>query len=160
MGRMALQLGLRQGEIYPRLVLDDELRDDPYPFYAQIRERGALVPGKFAFATARYDLISELLKRPDLHTGFPIEASPRPLRAVLQWAMEPEVLSPVDPPSMLVTDGPGHLKARRAVSRAFTARAVADLDHRVHEIAEELLDDMAERGPNADLVLDYAEVLP
>ena len=159
-GRMALQLGLRQGEIYPRLVLDNTLREDPYPFYAKIRESGALLPGKFAFATARHDLITELLKRPDLHTGFPIESSPRPVRSVLQWAMEPEVLSPVDPPSMLVSDGPGHLKARKAVSRAFTAKAVIDLEHRVDEIAEELLDDMAKRGPDADLVLDYAEVLP
>jgi hypothetical protein len=159
-GRMALQLGLRQGEIYPRLVLDDSLRDNPYPFYAQIREQAALVPGKFAFATARYDLVSELLKRTDLHTGFPIESSPAPVRTLLQWAMEPEVLSPVDPPSMLVSDGPGHLKARKAVSRAFTAKAVIDLENRVHEIAAELLDDMAGRGPDADLVLDYAEVLP
>jgi cytochrome P450 len=159
-GRMALQLGLRQGEIYPRLVLDDSLRDDPYPFYAKIREEAALVPGKWAFATARYDVVSDLLKRGDLHCGFPVESSPAPVRALLQWAMEPDVLSPVDPPSMLVSDGPGHLKARKAVSRAFTAKAVNDLENRVHEIAEELLDDMAGRGPHADLVLDYAEVLP
>jgi hypothetical protein len=157
---MALQLGLRQGEIYPRLVLDDKLRDNPYPFYAQIRDTAALVPGKFAFATARYELVSELLKRTDLHTGFPIESSPRPIRTMLQWAMEPEALSPVDPPSMLVTDGPQHLKARKAVSRAFTAKAVNDLEQRVVEIAEELLDGMARDGPNGDLIGDYAEVLP
>jgi cytochrome P450 len=157
---MALQLGLRQGEVYPRLVLDEQLRDNPYPFYAQIREQAPLVPGKFAHATARHDLVGELLKRPDLRTGFPIESSPRPMRALLQWAIEPEVLSPIDPPSMLVTDGPDHLKARKAVARAFTAKAVNDLHGRVQEIAEELLDDMAGRGPRADLVLDYAEVLP
>jgi cytochrome P450 len=160
LGRIALEAGLRRGEIYPRLVLDESLREDPYPFYAKIREQGDLVPGNFAHATARHAMVGELLKHPDLNSGMPLESAPKPVRTMLNWAMEPEVLSPVDPPSMLVTDGPGHLKARKAVSRAFTPRAIADLDVRVHEIAEELLDGMAKKGPHADLVLDYAEVLP
>ncbi|HEX3613948.1 MAG TPA: cytochrome P450 [Sporichthyaceae bacterium] len=158
-GKFALGVGLRRGEVYARLVLDPTLREDPYPFYARIREQAPLVPGRFACATARHDLVSELLRSPDLHSGFPIDVAPRPMRAVLTWSLEPDLLSPIDPPSMLVSDGPGHDRHRKAVSRAFTPRAVADLNDRVVEIADELLDGIAKSG-RADLITDYAEVLP
>jgi hypothetical protein len=158
-GRVALTAGLRQGEVFARLVLDPTLRDDPYPFYAQIREKAPLVPGRFAYATARHDLVGELLRSPDLRTGFPMEVAPRPMQALLRWSLETDRLSPIDPPSMLVSDGPGHDRHRRAVSRAFTARAVSDLGGRVTEIAAELLDGIA-GADTADLITDYAEVLP
>jgi hypothetical protein len=158
-GRVALTAGLRQGEVYARLVLDQSLRANPYPFYAQIREQAPLVPGRFAYATARHDLVGELLRSPDLHSGFPMDVAPRPMQAVLRWSLEPHVLSPIDPPSMLVSDGPGHDRHRRAVSRAFTARAVSDLGQRVSGLAAELLDEIAAAG-SVDLITAYAEVLP
>jgi len=159
LGRVALTAGLRRGEIYARLVLDPSLRANPYPFYAQIREQAPLVPGRFAHATARHGLVSELLRSADLRAGFPFEASPAPMRAVLRWSLEEHLLGPIDPPSMLVSDGAGHDRHRRAVSRAFTARAVADLEVRVAQIAGQLLDRLAADG-QPDLVTAYAEVLP
>jgi cytochrome P450 len=70
---------------------------------------------------------------------------------------------------MLVTDPPVHTRYRKLVTRAFTARAVAALRSRVEEIADELLDEIAESlpqtrptagGPTVDLVTRYASLLP
>ena len=61
---------------------------------------------------------------------------------------------------MLVADPPEHTRYRRLVTRAFSARAVAALRTRTEEIAEELLDAMAARGPQVDLVRGYAALLP
>lgn len=158
-GRVAMRVGLRQGEVFARLVLDPSLRADPYPYYAQLRAAGPLVPGRFAVATARHDVISELLRHPDLNAGFPEEFLPRPMKKMLNWATEPAKLSPIEPPSMLVTDGPGHDRHRRAVSRAFTARAVKDLEVRVEQITADLLGALPADG-TVDIVAAYTDQLP
>jgi len=159
MGRTAMAIGLRQGEVFARLVLDTSLRADPYPYYAELRATAPLVPGRFALATTRHDVIEELLRHPDLRSGFPEAFLPGPVRQLLQWATEPAAISPIEPPSMLVTDGPGHDRHRRAVSRAFTVRAVRDLEARVEVIATELLEALPARGP-VDLVGAYTDLLP
>jgi cytochrome P450 len=72
-------------------------------------------------------------------------------------------LDAADPPSMLAVDPPDHTRYRKLVTRAFSARRVAELAGRVAEIAEELLDAMAAKAVAAepvDLVADYASLLP
>lgn len=160
LGRLTLTAARRRGEVYARLVLDPALREDPYPFYARMREMGPLVPGAFADATAHYAVVAEILRSPDFRSGFPDGLMPRPMRAAFEWSLEEAVLSPIDAPSMLVTDGPVHDRHRRAVSRAFTARAVADLSGRVEEIAAELLDALPTRATPIDITTSYTDVLP
>jgi pentalenic acid synthase len=53
-------------------------------------------------------------------------------------------------------DDPDHARHRRLVMRGFTARHVKGLCPQIQEIADGLLDRMAERGPTADLVAEYA----
>ncbi|MGQ0463737.1 MAG: cytochrome P450 [Sporichthyaceae bacterium] len=160
LGRMTMSAAQRRGEVYARLVLDPTLRGDPYPFYAQMREIGLVVPGKFADATAHHAVVEEVLRSPDFRSGFPAGLMPRPMRAAFEWSIEEAVLSPIDAPSMLVTDGPTHDRHRRAVSRAFTARAVADLSERVEEIAAELLDALPAGAEPLDIAAAYTDVLP
>ncbi len=160
LGRATMSAALRRGEIYSRLVLDPSLRANPYPFYAQLRELGPVVPGKFAEATAHHDVVDEVLRSPDFRSGFPNGMLPRPIRAAFEWSTEEAVLSPIDPPSMLVTDGAGHDRHRRAVSRAFTARAVTDLTGRVETIAAELLDALPTGATTLDITKAYTDELP
>ncbi len=61
--------------------------------------------------------------------------------------------------NLLATDGDDHRRLRRLVAKAFTPRIVEQLRPRVHEIADELLDRVADRGA-MDLVDDYAFPLP
>jgi cytochrome P450 len=69
-------------------------------------------------------------------------------------------LSAAEPPSMLIAEPPEHTRYRKLIARAFSARAVAALRSRTEEVAEELLDAMATRGPQVELVGDYAALLP
>ncbi|MDA8149448.1 MAG: cytochrome P450 [Actinomycetota bacterium] len=60
---------------------------------------------------------------------------------------------------MLNMDPPVHTRYRRLVNRAFTPRIVAALVRRVHQIADEIIDRVVERG-EADFVTDLAAELP
>lgn len=68
---------------------------------------------------------------------------------------------------LLTVDPPRHTRLRGLVSRAFTPRAMADLEPRVAEVATELLDDLpgaisgrAGRPNQVDLAEGYASQLP
>jgi len=101
-----------------------------------------------------------MLRSPDF--GSPISAPqslPLPVRVAFRVAGRP-TLSAAEPPSMLIAEPPEHTRYRRLIARAFSARAVAALRSRTEEVAEELLDAMAARGPQVDLVDDYAALLP
>jgi cytochrome P450 len=50
------------------------------------------------------------------------------------------------PPNLLTLDPPRHDQLRRLVSRAFTPRTVADLEPRVREVTNELLDELVVDG--------------
>lgn len=56
-------------------------------------------------------------------------------------------------------DPPEHTRIRRLLNRAFTTRRVKQFKPRIQEIADELLDAMAEAGPPADLNVHFAQPL-
>jgi cholest-4-en-3-one 26-monooxygenase len=62
-------------------------------------------------------------------------------------------------PHMIDMDAPAHSQRRRLVSAGFTPRRVADLEQRVREMADDILDRVCERG-ECDLVRDVAAWLP
>jgi len=61
-------------------------------------------------------------------------------------------------PLMISLDPPQHRKYRNLVSQAFTPRMVAQLEPRIHAIADELLDRVIERGA-MDVIGDFAYLL-
>lgn len=62
-------------------------------------------------------------------------------------------------PSMLTVDPPEHTRLRRLVTAAFTPRRVEELRPRIRTIANQLLDEVAEREA-VDLIEVYAHPLP
>jgi cytochrome P450 len=60
---------------------------------------------------------------------------------------------------LIGTDPPRHRQLRDLVSRAFTQRAVANLEPRIGEISNDLLD-QALQSPAFDLVRDFSDPLP
>lgn len=61
--------------------------------------------------------------------------------------------------TMLDLDPPDHTRLRSLVSKAFTPRSVAALENRVHEIADELLDEVADKD-RIDLMEEFAAPFP
>jgi cytochrome P450 len=61
--------------------------------------------------------------------------------------------------TMLFSDPPRHTRLRRSVSRAFTPRRIKDLEPRICEITDMLLDHAARKG-DLEVVADLATPLP
>src|SRR5262249_27969784 len=61
--------------------------------------------------------------------------------------------------SLIGNDPPRHKQLRDLVSRAFTPRAVAQLEPRIAQIADELLDPLIQDG-QMDFVRDFSDPLP
>ena len=134
-------------------------RNDPYPLYARLRARTALVPvrGSYlrgALFATRYQAVAELLKDPRFandahHAG----AS----HAMGAWWM-PRLFQTMGN-NMLNSDEPRHKRLRNLVSRAFTPVRVREMRRAAEVIVERLLDDAARRG-EVDLMSAFALPLP
>jgi len=160
---LALKRSAKAGEIGPRLATDVTTWHDPIPWYDAMRAQGELYAGKVVHATASHAVASEVLRSPVFKVGFTAEALPPVARGIVRLAFDDRYPGPAEPPSMLAVDPPQHTKYRRLVSKVFTARAVAALEPRVEQIADELLDQMAQMSKQhgtLDLVKHYAEPLP
>lgn len=161
--RGALVRVASQGD--PQGVLSTEttglLAEELAPILARIRSGGAIVGGKLSTLTGEHDAVNEVLTSNDFRTGFPGDTS-RAVRGALTWAAS-TTIGPLEPPSLLATDGPTHTRNRKLVTRVFTARAVEALRERTEQVATELLDDLeadARAGHDVDLVARYCEQLP
>ncbi|MEZ0577598.1 cytochrome P450 [Nocardioides sp. MH1] len=148
-----------KGDTMARLATDRALYDDPYPSYEKIRAGGRIVRNGFVCGTVDHAVANAILRSDDFGTGSGAGELPAPLRRLHTLTRDPDTLSPVDPPSMLVVDPPQHTHYRRLVSRAFTARKVGRMADRVEAVAASLLDDL-DREPTFDLVSRYAALLP
>jgi hypothetical protein len=123
-------------------------RHDPYPAYEVLREAGPFPPGPFNLSMVpRYLEADTILQDPS-------------------WshAKEPEFLHPDSdgsdlPASFLWMEPPDHTRLRRLVSKAFTARGLETLRHRVEEVAASLVDN-AIREQEIDVVESLAYPLP
>ncbi|WP_028596649.1 cytochrome P450 family protein [Paenibacillus assamensis] len=62
-------------------------------------------------------------------------------------------------PNMLTVDPPDHTRLRRLASKAFTPRMIEELQPRIQQIADELLDTVQAQG-TMNIVEDYAYPLP
>lgn len=149
------------GELGARLLVDPAVLADPFPHYDELRAHGIFVHTGLALTTAHHSASVEVLRSRDFGVG---NRTPENmpglvrlgLRAGGRWA-----LGPVQPPSMLAADPPDHTRYRKLVTKAFSAKAIAGLRTRTEQVAAELLDALAARpGGTADLVADYAALLP
>jgi cytochrome P450 len=160
MMRRMVHRQMKAGELGARLMSDPEVVAVPYPFYEELRSRGKLVDTGMFHATVDHEVSTQMLRSTDFGVGGRMpENLPGVVRAALalggSWA-----LGPAQPPSMLASDPPDHTRYRKLVTRAFSAKKVAALRSRTEEIATELLDAMAAEGDKADLVKDFAALLP
>jgi hypothetical protein len=157
--RLVLRRETKRGNTNALFLTDPAVRDEPYPHYDSLRGAGPFSPGLAGKITVRHPVATEVLRSEHLGTASH-GGAPGPARRLL--SMGTAGRSVIEPPSMLVVDGPDHTRYRRLVTRAFTAKAVAALRARTEEVAEQLLDDLArdQGGGPVDLVRRYASQLP
>jgi cytochrome P450 len=144
-----------------RLLIDTNQGDNIYPLIEQVRGRGPMsrVVRRAGWVSADAKIVREVLRDGRFRTTKQQDRSPF---RIVQWILaktNPDVLSGVEPPSMLVTDPPEHTRLRRVVSRAFTPRALDGLRTRMHEIADELLRGL-EGSAECDLITEYTSRIP
>jgi cytochrome P450 len=136
-------------------------RDNPFPLFASVRERGAvhavtLADGHDAFLVVGYDEARTALNDPRFS---------KDMQAAL--ALSSEVVAeglpgPVFARHMLNVDPPDHTRLRRLVAAAFSMSRIEELRPQVQEIIDDLLDAVAALGPDdrVDLVASFAFPLP
>jgi cytochrome P450 len=159
--RRTVRRQMRAGDLGSRLMMDPAIREDPFPYYDELRAQGRLVRTGLALISAHHEVCLAVLRSPDFGQ-IRLERVPGILRLGMKLGGRP-VLGPIEPPSMLAVDPPEHTRYRKLVTRAFSARSIAALRPRVEQIAEELLEEIAQStpgGPTVDLVARYASLLP
>ncbi|ARF53710.1 cytochrome P450 [Streptomyces gilvosporeus] len=113
--------------------------------------RVVVLSGHEIWLATRYQDARRILGDPRF--GVPKEAHPDSPR-----------LNPVpfdaDFPALRQLDPPDHPRMRNVLAPAFTVRRIDRLRPLVRQVADRLLDAMAETGPPADLVSGYADLLP
>jgi cytochrome P450 len=135
-------------------LLDPSNRADPYPTYAQIRERGPLqLPGMTLNVFSSFQDCDDVLRHPS-------SASDRLKSTAAQREIaEGAEARPVGPPGFLFLDPPDHTRLRKLVSKAFVPKVVKALEPDITALVDGLLDKVEEQG-SFDVVSDLAHPLP
>ena len=126
-----------------------EVHEDPYPAYKRLRDEAPLYHNERLgfWALSRYDDVMAALKDTNVLSnryGVALEAMGSNASATM---------------SFLAMDPPRHTRMRALVSRAFTARRVAELEPRIREIATEHIDAFIDEHM-CDFMRDFAGKLP
>ena len=123
--------------------LDPAFIADPYPFYRRLRETAPVfkTPQGFWLIT-RYEDVAFALR--DKRFGKDFVGNMKRRYGAADGMNEPAIASLAR--TMLVQDPPDHTRLRGLVTKAFTARRVADMRPRIKKIVDEQLDRVADQG--------------
>lgn len=132
-------------------ILVNTIRNNPYPYYRVMRQVKPLlhIPKFNMWVALRYDDVRKVLSdyshfSSNFHKGMKIKSE----------RLESSVGA-----SLITADPPVHTKLRGLVSKAFTTRAVANLEPRIEQLTNQLLDQVCDTG-RIDLIQDLAYPLP
>ncbi|HET6885833.1 MAG TPA: cytochrome P450, partial [Rubrobacteraceae bacterium] len=138
--------------------LDPDYLADPYPFYARFRREAPVfyAPRIDFWVVSRYEDILEIVKDPETFSNARVQ---EPLYPLMPEALENLKRGVRVVPTTSTADPPLHQRTRKHAARAFSAKRVAELEGRIREIANGLIDAMISDG-RADLVSQFAFPLP
>ena len=135
--------------------LDPAFIADPYPLYHHLRDTAPVHKTPLGFwVLSRYEDVALSLK--DRRFGKDFAGSIR-RRYGADRMGEPAIASLSR--TMLVLDPPDHTRLRGLVSKAFTARRVADMRPRIKGLVDQQLDRVADKG-RMDVIRDLTHRLP
>ncbi|MCP3739388.1 cytochrome P450 family protein [Rossellomorea sp. BNER] len=147
-------------------LLSGESGENPFPLFAQIREVGSVIPipspmggtNQQSWMVTRMEEAMQVLKD---HSRFTVDQSSIDGQSDIHQTNTDSSAPPtfLTGKSMLSVDNLDHRRLRRLVSKAFTPKYMESLRPRVQKIADELLDQVQDKGV-MDIVKDYAYPLP
>ncbi len=140
---------------------DPRWSSDPYPLYAELRQRAPVHRNEMGFwVFARHaDCLALLRDRRVSSDGSNIDLDRMPGGFRPQLADDPVASAMVTMRPFLFRDPPDHTRLRGLVAKAFTPRVVESLRGRTHEVVDELLDAALDAG-EVDLLESFAHPLP
>ncbi len=148
-----------------RELFDPGFVEDPWPRYAELRERSPVHhdPGGFWVLTRHAECLEALRSKSASVDAANIDpgARPRGLGRQPGRNLESEQLAQAinDNRPFIFRDPPDHTLMRGLVSKAFTPRMVEAMRPRIEAMVDELIDGALERG-EIDVVRDFAYPLP
>src|SRR4051795_10018332 len=112
----------------------DEVLLDPYPYYAELRELGAVVhlPANDVYALTRYDVIRDALGDPETFSSRSIGFNPM-VNEALQG-------------TSLASDPPVHAQLRATLTANLSPRALRGLKEQIDAKAEALVGGLVAQG--------------
>jgi len=136
----------------------DTFTDDPYPEYARIRGRGAVVRnysvgGWFVLG---FDAVQDAMK--DARFGADPRKSPF-VQRVLKRISQGERFRFIEEPTMLNLDPPDHTRLRKLARQGFLHKYVQGLEGNIRELVDECLKTVQDSG-TFDLIDTLAAPLP
>ncbi len=148
-------------EDYHFLRLNEELLKNPYPFYQLLRENAPVFrePDFGVFLVSRYDDIVEVNRQPEVFSSVlvanaPYVDLPCPVDELPTW----RAANPYGD-KILSNDPPDHTRHKRMINRFFTPKRVADLEPRIRETTNEIIDEFIDRG-EVEFVTEFAHMIP
>lgn len=128
-------------------LFSDEILEDPYPAYAEMRQQGSVVRVEpyDIWALTRYDAVRDALSNPESFSSDSVAFN--------------EIINEAIIGTALATDPPHHERVRSVISHSLAPRALRGIKQSIDEKAEKLVSELLERG-SFDAVDDFAEALP
>lgn len=138
--------------------LDADYLADPYPYFARFRKKAPIfyAPKIDFWVVSRYDDIMRIVKDPQTFSNARVQ---EPLYPITSHALEEFKKGVRVTPTTSTADQPLHQRTRKHAARAFSAKRVAEMEVRIREVANGLIDEMISSG-RADLVESFAFPLP
>jgi cytochrome P450 len=133
----------------------------PYPHYAKMRAEEPVlhVPALGMYLVSNHALVSEIMRDTETfssafgNTSMPLPPADREKMMEVIAESYPRV------PTMLTADPPSHTRYRRLVSKAFTPKAVSELEPVIRAITTRLIDGWIDSG-RIEFVEQFAVPLP
>jgi cytochrome P450 len=141
---------------------DPVLMADPFPVYRRLREAGPAYRFKDRVLISHYEISREFLAAPTTLQGLSVRGSR--YRAVIDGLGEDDVDKLVGlfgfyEKRVSGVDGEKHKRLRRLAQRAFTHRVVSQMQDRIQQITDELLEPVRDQD-TVEFVEDFAYHLP
>jgi cytochrome P450 len=160
----------------PYEPFSEAVREDPYPYYAALRDEAPVYWAEEAQAwcVSRYDDVLSILRSPELFSSDAMRTMLMGARPGINPLEDPEAMGraltltqalsfPLDElmgaRQLLSEDPPRHTAIRNLVNRGFTPRRIAEWEPRLREFTRDCVNDMQHRE-EIDLVATLAMPLP
>jgi len=136
-------------------LLDPVVHADPYPFYARLREEAPVHWDAFmhCWVVTGYADVQAVLQ------FFSADRTPDADQMAALGLPHIGPVARMMSQQMLFLDAPAHTRLRALCSAAFTPRRVEAMERTVADVAERLIDAVADQG-GMDVLRDFAEPFP